>query len=151
MTRRPQTDEASGDVCVEAMPPLLPPGPYLLKFDDWETVLYLNRQPKAVLRFIVISPGPYFEQRVSRWYNVIELQGRPRRRGRFKVGYSSELLRHYAQITDRDPRRDRIALTCLSPLLIEGVVETVTHDIQQRSIPEALRYSVIRSLRRVDP
>ncbi len=151
MNTRLQTEDALGDVSVEGMPPLMPPGAYLLKFDDWETVLYHNRQPKVVLRFIVISPGPYFEQNVSRWYNALCLQGRPRRRGRFRVGHSSELLRHFVQVTDRDPRRDRLALAHLRPVLLEGMVETVTHDRQQRSIPEPLRYSVVRSLRRVDP
>ncbi len=35
----------------------MPPGTYRVRFDDWDTVNYFNRQPKVVCRFTVCTEG----------------------------------------------------------------------------------------------
>ena len=126
--------------------PLLPPGQYQLRFDQWATVVYLGRQHKVVLWFTVLDYGPCFGTVLARWYNVKRLVGPPRRPGRFVAGRSSELLRDYARLLDKSFRDDRIALSNFEPLLLVGGVDTVRQDHRQREIPKALHYSTIRSL-----
>ena len=128
-------------------PLLLPPGVYRLRFDDWETVNYFNRQPKVVCRFTVCSEGNSFGTKLTRWYNVKALVGKPRRCGRFKVAWGQDLAREYMALVSTIRRKDGIAMSKLKPLLLEGMVETVTADRRQRALHPALQYSVIRQLR----
>lgn len=138
--------QADGDF-VGAQPILIPPGIYRLRFDDWETVNYFNRQPKVVCRFMVCSEGAWFGTTLARWYNVKALTGKPRPRGRFKVAWGQDLAREYLAMVPTLTRKDGIALSKLKPLLLEGVIETVTSDRKQRALPPVLHYSVIRYLR----
>ncbi len=143
----PGRPTSGGDCVIDGdFPPLLKPGSYHLRFNEWATVRYLGRQDKVVLWFTVLDYGPQFGSRLSRWYNAKRLVGPPRLRGRFVLGRSSELLRDYALLTDKAFRRDRIALSHLEPLLLVGEVDTVQGDHRQRRIPKALQYSVIRTL-----
>lgn len=128
-------------------PILLPPGVYRLRFDDWETVNYFNRQPKVVCRFTVCTEGDWFGTKLTRWYNVKSLVGRPRSRGRFKVAWGQDLAREFVTLVGTMPRKDGIALSRLKPLLLEGLIETVTTDRKQRPLHPLLRYSVIRHVR----
>ena len=128
-------------------PILLPPGVYRLRFDDWETVNYFNRQPKVACRFTVCTEGEWFGTSLPRWYNVKALVGRPRARGRFKVAWGQDLAREYLSLVGTASRKDGIALSKLKPLLLEGVVETVTTDRKQRALHHVLHYSVIRQIR----
>ena len=136
----------TSDLTVDSELVLLPPGKYHLRFIDWFTVLYMRKQPKVELRFVVVEHGEHCGKRLSRWCNVKELIGKPRRRGRFKVGRSSDLLRDYARLVGGRFRLDRMALSTLEPLTLVGQVETVERDRQQRDIPASVRYSTIRSL-----
>ncbi len=128
-------------------PVCIPPGIYRLRFDDWETVNYFNRQPKVVCRFTVCSEGNSFGTKLTRWYNVKALVGKPRRGGRFKVAWGQDLAREYMALVSTIRRKDGIAMSKLKPLLLEGMVETVTADRRQRALHPALQYSVIRQLR----
>ena len=128
-------------------PVCLPPGIYRLRFADWETVNYFYRQPKVVCRFTVCTEGEWFGTKLARWYNVKALVGKPRQRGRFKVSWGQDLAREYLPLVSTTLRKDGIALSKLRPLLLEGVIETVTLDRKQRALHPLLRYSVIRQLR----
>lgn len=128
-------------------PVCLPPGNYRLRFEDWETVNYFNRQPKVVCRFTVCTEGEWFGAKLDRWYNVKALVGRARVRGRFKVAWGQDLAREYLPLVGTVPRKDGIALSRLKPLLLEGVIETVTFDRRQRALHPLLHYSVIRQIR----
>ena len=128
-------------------PVCIPPGIYRLRFDDWETVNYFNRQPKVVCRFTVCSEGEWFGAKLARWYNVKALVGKPRRRGRFKVSWGQDLAREYLPLVSTAPRKDGIALSRLTPLLLEGTIETVRSDRRQRALHPLVQYSVIRQIR----
>mgnify|MGYP001164224593 CR=1 FL=1 len=128
-------------------PVCIPPGLYRLRFDDWHTVHYLNRQPKVVCRFTVCSEGEWCGTTLARWYNVKALVGNPRRCGRFKVAWGQDLAREYMTLVSTVRRKDGIAMSKLKPLLLEGLVETVRADRRQRALHPLLQYSVIRQLR----
>jgi len=135
------------DVEIEGgAPALIPEGEYRLRFDSWMTLVMFGRVPKVCLEFAVIDPGPYFEAHLRRWYNVSRLIGKPGRRGRFKAGWNSNLMREYVQVLGRNPRADRLALSNYRQHIIVGRVATVTHTREQSALPELLRYSVIRNL-----
>jgi hypothetical protein len=127
-------------------PPLVPEGNYSLRFDTWSTCLMWGRQPKVVLSFTVTDYGPHFGTRLQRWYNVTRVIGKPGPKGRFKAGFSSDLLRELAACCRPASRPDRVALTAYADRLVIGQVETVKRDSRQRAIPEVLWRSVIRSL-----
>ncbi|MBK9669402.1 MAG: hypothetical protein IPO74_05460 [Thermomonas sp.] len=128
-------------------PVLMPPGTYRVRFDDWDTVNYFNRQPKVVCRFTVCTEGKWFGAKLVRWYNVKALTGKPRSRGRFKVAWGQDLAREYLPLVSGSPRKDGIALSKLKPLLLDAEIETVTCDRRQRALDPVLHYSVIRSIR----
>jgi len=143
--------EIDGAGCEGALvgdePVCIPPGIYLLRFHDWETVNYFNRQPKVVCRFTVCSEGAWFGAKLTRWYNVKALVGKPRRHGRFKVAWGQDLAREYLPLVSVVRRKDGIALSKLKPLLLEGTIETVIADRRQRALHPLLQYSVIRQIR----
>lgn len=139
--RHNEGGEIDGEV-----PPLIPEGEYSLKFETWSTALMWGRQPKVVLSFTVTDYGPHFGTRLQRWYNVTRLIGKPGSRGRFKAGFSSEVLRELAACCRPASRPDRVALSAYADRLVTGHVETVKRDSKQRAIPDSLWRSVIRSL-----
>ena len=95
----------------------------------------------------VCTEGEWFGTKLARWYNVKALVGKPRQRGRFKVSWGQDLAREYLPLVSTTLRKDGIALSKLRPLLLEGVIETVTSDRKQRALHPLLHYSVIRQLR----
>lgn len=143
--------ESAEGALVGDPPVCMPPGRYRVRFDDWETVNYFNRQPKVVCRFTVCAEGLWFGTRLCRWYNVRALVGKPRRRGRFKVAWGQDLAREYLSLVSmRRPRKDGIALSYLKCLLLEAEVETVTSDRAQRALHPMVQYSIIRAIRLSD-
>lgn len=143
------TDEVTDDACVilgELV--LLPPGKYQAAFDDWETVvLFGGRAQKLVLWFTVLDPG-YMGQRVPRYYNVTGIVGKPRKRGRFKVGRKSDFLRDYCELHDAPTRHDRVSVSKFADKAYEITVRTVTKSSSQRDIHKAMQYSVIEEIRK---
>jgi len=118
-----------------------------MKLLDWQTMKYLARAPKVVLRLAVCEPGPYFELVIERWYNARSLVGKPRRRGQFVAGWSSDLYREYAAIVGKPSRCDRLAISSLSDKLLIGTVDTVKCDRTQQPLHHSLHYSVVRQLK----
>lgn len=140
----------SDDGEVVGMPALVPPGEYRLRLDGWNTVMLFGRSPKLVLNFRIMDMGEHFEKPLKRWYNVAELVGRAGKSGKFRAGWSSDLVREYAMLVEQPARRDRLALSSLKEHLIIGLVETVATDRKQGKIAEHSRYSVVRRLLRIE-
>lgn len=127
-------------------PTLVPPGTYDVSFCAFSTFILFGRASKLNLQFKILTMGPYFEQRVSRYYNVTRIIGRPGINGRFKVGFSSDFIREYAKLFPVPNRLDRIPMSAFEKHIFTAKVRTVEKGSQQEEIPEGLRYSVISEL-----
>jgi hypothetical protein len=128
-------------------PPLILPGIYDFRFEYYETKVLFGRAPKLILWFTIISFGEYFDRvRLPRYYNARKLMERPRKWGRFKVGYKSDFLREYATLFVTPPRLDRVPMSEFERVIVVGKVRTVANGSKQESIPAALQYSVIGQL-----
>ena len=109
-----------------------------------------GRAPKLVLWFRVLTMGEHFEKRLPRFYNITRLVGRPAKHGRFKVGRSSAFLREYLRLFSTTNRLDRIPMSRFEQHILVGKVRTVRTGGDQKRIPDALHYSVIDELLRVE-
>lgn len=129
-------------------PVLVKPGTYDLRFDYYATAMMFGRAPKVILHFTIIEMGcEYFDAvQLPRYYNVTKLAERPRKYGRFKVGFRSNFLRDYARLFGVPSRLDRIPMTAFERVIIRGRIRTVTEGSDQRVIPDGLQYSVIEEL-----
>src|SRR5690242_9896028 len=119
---RPETQLASGFATLDGDPPvLILPGVYDFRFDYYETKVLFGRASKLVLWFTVITYGDYFDRvRLPRYYNVTKLLERPRKWGRFKVGYKSDFLREYTTLFPIRPRLDRIPMSAFEKVIVTG-------------------------------
>lgn len=136
-----------GEALIEGDRPLLiEPGIYELAFDHHVTGYMFGRAPKLVCHFRIVTQGPHFGAMLRRYYNVKTLASKPRRGGSFKVGWHSDFVREYATLFGLPQRLDRVSTEQFKTAIIRGKVATVVRDTKQRSIPEALRYSVITEL-----
>ena len=144
----PEPLKASGYGTLDGEPsPLILPGLYDFRFDYYETKVLFGRAPKLVLWFTVITYGDYFDRiRLPRYYNLARLMEKPRKWGRFKVGYKSDFLREYATLFLTPPRLDRIPMSAFERVIVVGKVRTVSSGSKQQAIPAALQYSVIGQL-----
>lgn len=127
-------------------PSLLPPGIYDVGFLGFSTFVLFGRASKLALHFKVVTYGEHFEKRISRYYNVTRLIGRPGPNGRFKVGFSSDFIREYGKLFPVPTRLDRIPMSSFEKHVFTAKVRTVEKGSQQEAIPEGLRYSVISEL-----
>lgn len=135
---------------IEGLRPLIPPGTYRLAYIGHYTMVFC-RAPKVVLRFRVIENGPSFGVVLERFYNVKKLKGKPGKNGSFKVGASSDLVYEFCLIsTGRISRLDRLPLSLMKNAIIIGEVHTVKNNRNQKSLPELMRYSVIKELTGVE-
>src|SRR5947209_2097019 len=88
-TAEPESDAL---ICGDK-PPLIDEGEYDLHFLHHETqVLCGGKAPKVALRFRIVTPGSFFGMIVPRYYNVRAIAGRPRKGGKFQVGWQSEIV-----------------------------------------------------------
>jgi hypothetical protein len=144
----PETRNASGYGALDGdRLPLILPGLYDFRFDYYETKVLFGRAPKLVLWFTVVTFGDYFDRvRLPRYYNLAKLIEKPRKWGRFKVGYKSDFLREYATLFTTPPRLDRIPMTAFEKVTVTGKVRTVSTGSKQEVIPVGLQYSVIGQL-----
>ncbi len=128
-------------------PPLIQPGVYDFRFDYYETKVLFGRAPKLILWLTVVSFGEYFDcVRLPRYYNVSKLMEKPRKWGRFKVGFKSDFLREYATLFPMPLRMDRIPMSAFENVIVAGKVSTVSSGSKQELIPSALQYSKIGQL-----
>jgi len=139
--------ENVGEAMIEGdRPVVVAPGPYELVFDHHCTQYLFGRAPKLVCYFRIVTQGPCFGHMVRRFYNVKTLSGKPRRGGAFKVGWHSDFLREYAALFGLPERVDRVSTERFKSVIVRGRVATVCRDSKGRSIPDALRYSVVHEL-----
>jgi hypothetical protein len=136
--------ESAGEIVDR--PPLIPPGNYQLKFESWATCIMWGKQAKLIAWFSVTDFGDHFGVRLPRYYNVKRLIGKAGNNGRFKAAWNCDLVREYATLLPMPSRLDRLYLDHLQPLLITGMVNTVTRTAEQEDWPNSLRYSVVRKL-----
>lgn len=126
-------------------PALLPPGEYQLGFKRYELS---RRFQRGVLElwFIVTDYGPHFGLLIPRYYNV-QLSAKMRN---FRARPQSAFCKEYCQLFGRRPKPiGTAALADFRAAQIVGVVATVKTDCDQKPLPKAARYSVIRELVRV--
>ena len=122
------------------------PGDFDVAFVVFSTFVLFGRASKLNLQFKVATFGEHFEKRISRYYNVTRLIGRPGANGRFKVGFSSDFIREYGRLFPVPPRLDRIPMSSFQNHIFTARVRTVDKGSQQEAIPDGLRYSVISEL-----
>lgn len=114
-----------------------------------ETAIIYN-SPRVFVHFRVHEPTGLSEPFLYRPYRVHSLIGKPRKRGRYRLRHSHLLYRHFVSLTGAATRPDRVSLKSLEGAMIRASVRTVTIDWRQRSLPEALYYSVIDELLAVE-
>jgi hypothetical protein len=141
------SEQDSGYAAIDGeRPSLVPPGVYEVGFVAFSTFILFGRASKLNLQFKVLTMGEHFEKRISRYYNVTRLIGRPGPCGRFKVGFCSDFAREYARLFPMPNRLDRIPMSAFEKHIFLANVRTVEKGAQQESIPDALRYSTISEL-----
>jgi len=108
----------------------------------------MGRQPKVAIFFRVVDPGDNFGIVLPAYYNVIKFIGKPEKSGSFKVAKKSSLARDYCRVfpAELNPRLDRLPISKMSNVIIQGTVRTVEKDFNQREIPEAVRYSRVKTI-----
>jgi len=130
--------------------PLIPEGVYEMGYLYHKTWMFRGRQPKVVMYFSIIEPGDYFGAALPAYYCVEKHIGKRGKAGRFKASKKTNLYRDFCRVfPDRPaPRPDRIPLSNLSSVVVQGTVVTVSRGYDQRDIPEAAQYSRVRSIER---
>lgn len=119
--------------------PLVPDGNYLATYQGHDCLeLRQFKTPKVFIRFRLHDAGPHTGKVLFRAYRVRRiLDGK-----RFVVGRRSDLLEMVCRVMG-GARPDRISLRELKRHLVRVRVRTVSQDARQRTLPEALRYSVV--------
>lgn len=126
-------------------PACIPPGTYELEYTRYYAGI-IHGAPKVVLWFRVVTMGEYLHTPLARYYHVKTIG----KKGSFKAGWHSDLVREYARVLGQMPKRkDRIPLTRYEGLYVLGSIETVLKDRKQRDLPEVAHYSVIRELLKI--
>ena len=126
-------------------PACIPPGDYELEYVNFHAGI-IHGGAKVAIRFRIVTMGPYFHVPLARYYHVQQIG----KKGYFKAGWHSDLVREYTRIIGvRPKRRDRIPLTKYKGLYIIGRVQTVVQDRKQRELPEPSRYSVVSELLKI--
>lgn len=128
---------------------LVPPGTYVVRFLYWETALVrqFGGSARVFLHFEVLE-GDYYEVQLFASYPIRSLSGKPQRRGGFKLGRGSELLRQLGML-GMLRRGDRPSLEPLRKVILQVSVRTVRRNSHNRELPEALQYSVVSEMLKV--
>jgi hypothetical protein len=144
--------DLEGDRCqvIGERPALVSPGVYNLIFLHHETMVLSRKSLKLALWFRIVTMGEHYGAKLPRYYNVARIEGKPRRGGGFRVGWSSAFTREYAALFNSLPARtDRIPMSPFEGAEVRGRVRTVTTGWRQKPIPALLQYSVIEELQPV--
>lgn len=129
---------------------LIPPGEYLLAFRHHEIVWQFCR-PKLVLYFRVVTPGPWFDVVLARYYAVRSVATKTRRKGGdFTCGQKGDYFREYCRVIGAPTRPDRITPLAYRNTVVMGEVVTVMTGHDRLPIPEGARYSKISRLVRLE-
>lgn len=146
---RLRESQQSGEGEIENIPALVPPGRYTVKFSHWSTFMPFPKRTKLALYCAICDFGDAFGTLVPRFYNV-RAKGKLGKNGSFTAAWGSQLLKDYAAICGMAKRNDRIALTRYRNLILSVDIETVKIGREQRDLPTALQYSVIRKIRGIE-
>jgi len=93
-----------------------------------------------------VTLGEYFHTPFARYYHVKTIG----KKGSFKVGWHSDLVRDYVRALGEMPKRkDRNPITRYQGLYILGRVYIVVKDRKQRDLSEPAQYSVIGELLKI--
>lgn len=125
-------------------PALMEPGIYEVALSSyWKGRLYGGKAAKLILRFRLLSEGPYFGKLLNRCYNIQGLTGRGEI---IPASWSSTLVREYSRLFGVPRKRRDIGVRAFKGKIFKARVRTVTHDARQRLLPKDLHYSVIDEL-----
>ena len=122
---------------------LVPDGVYQVVYDSHRVTSRFGRG-SLELWFRIVEFGPFFEERLCRYYKV-------NRSGKksFRVGPHSVFTREFAAVFGRKPPAGLQAVRWFgTDIMVEARVETVKTSHDQKEIPEPARYNVIRELLR---
>lgn len=129
-------------------PIAIPEGEYDLVFQYHVTGYLYGRSPKICCFFKIVTMGEFYEMVFPRYYNVRTLTSKPRKGGSFETGWKSDFMREYVRVHGMPQRPDRVSPNDYRNVIVRGQVGTVKTDSKQRSIPDPLRYSVIKEILR---
>jgi hypothetical protein len=139
-----------GGELVGEQPALIPEGDYQLRMTHWQTAVMWGRSQKVILHFTVCDPGEHFGVKLQRYYNVERIIGHPTKSRRFRVRWNQDLVREYCRLFPAVNRLDRVDLDRLTRVVVTGRVKTVTTSSKQKTIADAVQYSVVCELVRVE-
>ena len=127
---------------------LVPEGDYIVRYLTYRTSKSFG-QPKVEVTFIIDSPEEHRAACLERFYNVEELDGPERKKGKFKPSRRGHLMREYSALVGSPSRQDRMSLGKLKGLSILAKVVTVKVDSNKDLLPKSSWYSKIEKLIKV--
>jgi len=129
------------------IPPLIPEDEYELKFEGYTTGFLFGRTPKLILDFKIISSNEHFGTKITSYYNVQRIIGKPGKNGNFKVGWSSRFAREFMSLFNtRVTRLDRFPMSRFERSILIGKTKTVKKSANQKNLPSVAQYSVVNEL-----
>jgi len=133
-----------------SLPPKIPPGKYEVMMKNYYTALMFGgKAPKLILDFVVVGHCKEYGKVIPKYYNVLNLIGRPQKRGRFKVGKKSDFARDFFDFIHCGTKRmDRLCVSHFEGVTFLAEVVTVAYA-RNRKITEPLQYSKIGRLLKV--
>ena len=131
--------------------PLLPEGEYTLKLESHHCAIFF-KSPRLVLTFSVADFGEHFGAKLSRYYNVSSIKGKPGAHSNVKHKHSGDFMIEFYTLFPDQPRRrlDRIPMEPFYKASIIGRIRNVKRNNQQKKLPEQLQHSVIAELLRAE-
>ena len=127
----------------------IPARSYEAKYLHYET-LSIFKSAKIVVWMEIIGFGKEFGIRLPKFYNARKLRGKPGKSGKFSVGRRSNFMMDFCSLFPEygGRRMDRLPMSYFKDQVFIITVKTVTKNFEQKSIPSALRYSVIETIER---
>lgn len=130
--------------------PLIPEGKYHVAYTGHETCQKF-KSPKAIFGFRILDFGDYNGTILNRYYNVDKFIGKPGKNGNFKPPKRGDFMLEFVRCFHVDPKRlDRLPLSYFSQNILLAQVVTVKRNSYGKTLPQALRYSRIGELLKVD-
>lgn len=129
--------------------PLIPEGQYCFKLVEHRTARMFGI-PKLIFLMSVIDLGEYHGSRICRYYNVKQHKGKVGKRGKFIPPRNGDFMIDYFTLVHSPKMRiDRVPLSPLYNSVIVGDVSTVKKNNQGKILPDALHYSKVSKLIRL--
>ena len=138
-------DPGGDEIFLMESRPLVPDGNYHFKLRHHETAI-MFKNPKLILHLEIAEFGDYHGIVIPNYYNVAELYGPPKKRGRFKPTRSGDFLIDYYNLVGSVERLDRLPMRPLYNSFIYARTETVTRNNQGKKLPPQLQYSKIAEM-----